>query len=270
MKFKGVDITPLMGIGGWAIDVIEKSIPNKVAYTYSEPHKAWFVWDFYPTAFLGPHMVIFSIFPEERFTPELAEEVIVKPWLEARFERFVFSMIWWFKVIGELSIEEIKQLVQGIPEGVKEQRELEIKIPLLWSYPEGLEKGVYTFFTYEPKENGSINPVPLNKVSMILGSNIKEIPHELSGEFWDWHTFVWTGEKGKEINSYLLLPFPLFIGIKGSIDEAINIKNTILEEIEEDIKENPQLLKGVELLLMGTKWYEKLQKLKKELKKIQV
>ena len=178
MKFKGVDITPLMGIGGWAIDVIEKSIPNKVAYTYSEPHKAWFVWDFYPTAFLGLHPVIFNIFPEERFTPELAEEVIVKPFLEARFERFVLSMVLWFGLIDNHKDNILEQLIPAILGDQKKERKSDIKIPLLWSYPEGLEKGVYTFIAYEPKEGEPFRPIPLDIVVLRMGTQLKEIPSE--------------------------------------------------------------------------------------------
>ncbi len=271
MKFKGVDLTPLMGIGGWAIDVIEKAIPDRVAYTLVENYKAWFLWDFYPTAFLGPHIIVINLFPEERLNPELAQEVIIRPWVEARFERFVLSMIWWFRLWETLEAKNLEELVRGIVEDYRVEKQMEIKIPLLWHYQgESLDKGLYTFFTYETAEGEPLKPVRLDKVLMAMGEPLKEAPPEIKKEKWDWKTFVLIGEKGKETDGHRTLPMPAFIGNVLSVDEAPRVREILLGDIATLTEENPQYLKGVELLLMGTKWHGRLLELKEEIGMVKV
>ena len=271
MKFKGVDLTPLMGIGGWAIDVIEKAIPNKIAYVFSENHKAWFLWDFYPTAFLGIHSIVFNIFPEERLNSELAEEIIIKPWINARFERFILSFLWWFRFLENFEETKLGEFITAIVEDYQENKQKEIKIPLLWYYQdEGLNKGAYTFLAYGSDENGNLKPVRLDKVLIAMGDLLKEAPPEIKEEKWEWENFVWIGEKGKALNSYLLLPTPVFMGSVIPTEDAPAIREILLENINALIEEYPYHLKGIELLLMGSKWHKKLLELKEILGKVNI
>jgi len=269
MKFKGVDLTPLMGIGGWAIDVIEKAIPDRVAYTFVENYKAWFLWDFYPTAFLGVHLTYYWGVFEERLPWELAEEVIVKPFKDLRFERAIASMVSYFELVKQGFIEP-RVFLEDLVKQYRELRDRNIKIPLLWRN----ENFVGTFIWGE-NENGELQPVRIDRLSQMFYAVLNS-PKELSeneipekGKHWE----VVINVLNPATNQYELRGISL-VGFFGErfdgADDIATIREEMLESFKRKFEENPDIVKAVEFLLMGTKWYDHFKQLQGELEKVRV
>ena len=264
MKFKGVDLTPLMGIGGWAIDVIEKAIPDQIGIVYMENHKAWFLWDFYPTLFLGTGPINYWVIFEDRIPGELVDEVIIKPWLEARFERFIYSLFLWFKSIDLGALAPTQETIEAIAEQWNELKGKEIRIPILW-----IDKNFAGTFIWQETKEGS-KPVGIDKLTewFMLGlKSPEEIPEEAIPKGWRALVEV-LGDKGYE--GYLVGYLGFFAEGYDNLEALTTIREGYLEAFKEGFEANPHIVKGIEFLLMGTKWYEKFMKLKEELKGVRV
>ena len=264
MKFKGVDLTPLMGIGGWAIDVIEKAIPDQIGIVYSGNHKAWFLWDFYPSLFFGRGLIYYWVIFEDRIPGELVDEVIIKPWLEARFERFIYSLFGWFKSIDLGLLTPNQDTIEAIAEQWQELKGKEIRIPILW-----IDDNFAGTFIWQETEEGS-KPVRIDKVEEVFMLGLKpadEIPEEALPK--GWRTYVEVlGDEGYE-GKFVSIP-GIFGESYDNLEALTNIKEGLWEALKVDFETDPHIVKGIEFLLMGTKWYEKFMKLKEELKGVRV
>jgi len=271
MKLKNVDLTPLMGIGGWAIDVIEKAIPDSIGIVHSAKHRAWFLWDFYPTAFLGVHLTHFWAVFEDRLPWELAEEVIVKPFKALRFERSIASMISYFEMVKHEMITPevfIEDLIKQYEE-LKDKKDF-IEIPILWK--DGDFVGT---FIWGGEINGFLKPVSLEKIidtfylaiSPPKNFSEKDIPEN------DKHWEVVIQLFNPSTNQYETRGISL-VAFQGEsfegADDIATIREEMLESFKQKFEENPDIEKAIETMLMGTKWFNRFKKLQKEMQNIKI